>query len=197
MADATIRIKGTDMITTRRYYIVKTVLPTLALMTLLTSAASAQADWRERIDEALANVSPRAVLGYFALGQQLAETPGREGLDALLAVWPTIDNSTFKQQIVKAWHYDFPAPYRVRYHPRALEFFAMVLAHDEPEVGEWVMAYLHSYAWRTFEHKAEPQAWLKQHRHADAEAELGHGSFAGCAQRFSKRGVGLRAGTPA
>ncbi|MCH7603782.1 MAG: hypothetical protein IIB54_13545 [Planctomycetes bacterium] len=169
MADATIRIKGTDMITTRRYYIVKTVLPTLALMTLLTSAASAQADWRERIDEALANVSPRAVLGYFALGQQLAETPGREGLDALLAVWPTIDNSTFKQQIVKAWHFDFPTPYRVRFHPRAFEFFTMALAHDEPEVGDWAMAYLPTYAWRTFENEAEARVWLEEYSNIDAE----------------------------
>lgn len=158
------------MITTRRNYIVQTVLLMLVLGAMLASAASAQTDWRQRIDEALTDDSPRAWRGHFALGQQLAEAPQREGLDVLRVIWPTIEHMGFKQQIVKAWHFDFPTPYRVRYHPRALEFFAMVLEHDEPEVGDWVINYLHSYAWHAFKNEDEAQVWLEEHLEVDAEA---------------------------
>lgn len=140
------------------------------LAVIATTTASAQTDWSRRIDEALADESHRAWTSYFALGQQLAEVPGREGLDALIAAWPTIDNTSFKQQIIKAWQFDYPMPYGVRFHPLAFEFFEFVLGQKEPDVNSWVHNYLPSYAWRTFDRDDDALAWLAEHRGRPSQA---------------------------
>lgn len=136
---------------------------------MLATATSAQTDWSQRIDEALTDESPRAWQRYFSLGQEIAEARD-DALDTLMDRWPTIRNARFKQQLVKAMHFDYPMPFRTRLHPRVFEFFAFVLEAGEDDFTDQVMNYLPTYAWRTFESEDEAAQWLAAHRDRPSEA---------------------------
>ena len=120
----------------------------------LRAAAEDGADWRQA----------------FALGQRAAES--EDGLEALRAAWPDIESARFKQQLVKAWHFDLPTPFRVRLHPDTVAFLTMVLEAGEPEVSEWVMNYLPTYAWLRFADEVAALAWLTHVKGRDAESVL-------------------------
>ncbi|MCZ6836638.1 MAG: hypothetical protein O7G85_12750, partial [Planctomycetota bacterium] len=92
----------------------------LIALLAITTSASARQDWSGRLDEALADESPRSWRGYFALGLQIADAENDAALNTLMNRWPTIDNIKFKQQLIKAMHFDLPTPYRTRLHPRVL-----------------------------------------------------------------------------
>lgn len=135
----------------------------LATSIAISAFASAQQDWTERIEKTMRD-EHASWPTFFALGQDLAEAPGREGLDVLTRMWPSIDNISLKQQIIKAWHLDRPTPFRTRFHPHAFEFYLMVLDQEEADVSEWVLIYLPAYAWRTFESEQDARKWLETHR---------------------------------
>lgn len=110
----------------------------------LVTASDAGGNWREA----------------FALGQEVAELPDGEGLAVLREAWPQLRSTRFKQQLVKAWHFDLPMPFRVRLHDETFAFFRMVLDAGEPEVNRWVLGYLSTYAWQPFDDEAEAVRWL-------------------------------------
>jgi predicted esterase len=130
---------------------------------------AAATDWSADIREALAkeNASPWE---YFALGLKLAEQPGDEAFNALQSAWPTVQSIAFKQQIIKAWHFAEPAPYRVRLHSRAFQLFLTALDANDPAITEQILFYLPSYAWRTFADAAQVRQWLERHRDIAPEA---------------------------
>ena len=119
--------------------------------------------WVQRLVD-LQNGKARPWKKAFALGQNIAELPPDDGLAIVRNAWPKIDSARIKQQIVKAWHFDLPTPFRMRLHPRAYAFFDFVLAKDEPEVNSWVMEYMPKIAWRTFDDPADARQWLADHR---------------------------------
>ncbi|MCC7388430.1 MAG: hypothetical protein IT431_06640 [Phycisphaerales bacterium] len=106
-------------------------------------ALDAQPDWRSA----------------FALGQEAAEADG--GPAALREVWGSIGSVRVKQQLVKAWHFDLPAPFRVRFHPDSFAFYRMVLEAGDEEVSAWTLGYLPAYAWAPLENGADAIAWLR------------------------------------
>jgi predicted esterase len=130
-------------------------------------AASPHSSWPDRIAEL--PKGPQGAASAFKLGLEMAEAPGREGIDALKATWPSLPAAA-KQQFIKAWHFAPPAPYRVRLHPHIFELFELALSNAEPTVHEWVLDYLTSYAWAPMKSVEEANAWLARHRDGSPEA---------------------------
>src|SRR5688572_11711094 len=125
-----------------RHWIARTVCACALVSSLsMASPVFAQQDLASKIKQADAAEKANA-MAYFGLGGELAAAPGREGIDALKAEWPTIRKAALKQQMIKAWQFDTPAPYRARYHAHALELFHLVLEENDPQVVSWVNGYV-------------------------------------------------------
>ena len=95
----------------------------------------------------------------FALGCELAAAPGEGGWTALREAWPEIESHIVKQQLVKAWHFEPPAPFRLRLHPHVFDVFVLAL-EDDPEVAAWAVSYMGTYAWRAMKNSEDARAWL-------------------------------------
>jgi predicted esterase len=137
----------------------------LAVAACVSAASNPDAEtdaWADRLVELEArDANWREV---FALGQRIAELePPEAALEVMRAAWPRLENVRTKQQLVKAWQFDLPTPFRTRFHPETYAFFEMVLDAGEGEVSSWVLAYLATYT-RTEMDAAEARAWLADHR---------------------------------
>lgn len=141
----------------------------MAAATMVLQPAIAQDDWGAKIKQIESDESANE-FAYFKFGGELASAPGREGIDALKSAWPSLKKTSFKQQVLKGWHFEMPGPFRTRFHLHALELYDMVLTENDPKVTAWVVGYVPPFAWQSFDTPESLQAWVAAHKSEAGEA---------------------------
>lgn len=144
-------------------------VPSLVAAVMAATGSAAGQGWPARI-EAIQSDAPDAWRAYSVLCNELAELPGREGLDVVRDVWPAIRDPRFKLQIIKSWEVAPPQPWSLRFHEHVLDLYGFVLDEGEAESSSRVLEYLPRYAWRCFESVEAGRAWLRKHRGEPGEA---------------------------
>jgi predicted Ser/Thr protein kinase len=106
----------------------------------------------------------------FAVGQELAALDPNQGFAILRINWLRITSIEARQQLLKAWFYQSPAPFTLRWHPHLLGGLDLGMRDPPPGVEEWAAGYLKQVAFQDFTRQFKRyQRWYAANRDRSLE----------------------------
>jgi len=132
----------------------------LALFTQDPAPADPPREERTRAFVATMNAEGSTWRDWFAAGMALADAPPADGAAVAAAAWPKIESPQARQQLLKAWVFDLPAPFRSRFHPETLNVLELGLRDADEGVRAWARGFCQRFAFRAFESDEAALLWI-------------------------------------